>query len=528
MEPRGTDLQQLADLTLRRLVPHDGATRQWLAQACRLRTAEPGGELLTESEEVQLGILLSGRLETAFRTLRPGTAFGEEPFLGRDRHEPGFRAARTSVYLSLSLEDFDRGLALHPTGLMGFLRQLSQQHPPASRAVWTLGSGCESLIKLLPGNSGATLLMPQVVDEATTAQLAALEQHHERVFLVDGEVEGWNEFCAAQSDGSLSLKAEGPWLVPVSRAQGEATFPGLPGRLRIDDPEAWARLVRLLTGGARGQVLSGGGARGFAHIGELKALCERKLAPDSVGGASMGALIACLWAVHQDVAVLEDLARDLGHSSRVPDWTMGATSLTSGLKVARLLEGLFGDLRFEDLPLPAFSLATDLTAAREVVFTSGRLQDAVRASLAIPGVFYPVVRGGEILVDGGLMNNLPIDVLAQRLPLGQLLAVDVTAADWETETGWIGAPSAARRAWDQVWDQLHPSHAGKVPSLADLLVQSLEVNSRRRYRETSHLPHRLLAINVTGFDPLDFGNWKRLINEGYRQACLQLDKLDSI
>ncbi len=516
----------LARTTLARLVPPgDLAVVEWLLAQGSLEEVAEGHRLVLTDRPPTLGILLQGRLDAKTRTIRPGMAFGEEPFVGRERHEASLLSLRASAVYSLSLETFDQGLALHGAALLGLLRQLASRHQETRRGVLALGEGTQELATCLRREPGVLVVKPRLDATLTDLWLAELEQQHARIFLEYHPDEGWQRFASLHADGSLTWQQHASAFRPVLSPAGKTPFPALPGSVRPLDAEALQRTARLLAGTGKGLVLSGGGARGFAHIGALKALRERGWEPDSVGGTSMGALVGGLWALHRDTDVLLDLAKTLGRSSRILDWVPGATSLTRGRKVARLLDDLFGSTRIDELELPFFCVATDLTRAREVVFSTGPVAAAVRASLAIPGVFYPVVRQGSILVDGGLMNNLPLDVLARRLHGGTLLACDVTSGDWLAPAGWTGAHQASRSAWKQLFDQFRPSTRKKVPALADLLLQSLEVNSRRHFRENAPASHLCLGINVARFDPLDFGRWKSLVDEGYSQTCHYIDSV---
>ena len=129
-----------------------------------------------------------------------------------------------------------------------------------------------------------------------------------------------------------------------------------------------ARIERLLCGDGRGLVLSGGGARGFAHIGVMRALHEAGISPDSLGGTSMGALIAASYALYDDLDVLREVTAQFGSRRRILDWTLPVSSLVSSKRVGRILRDIFGTRSFSDLKIPLFTLATDLSHSREEIF----------------------------------------------------------------------------------------------------------------------------------------------------------------
>ncbi len=207
-----------------------------------------------------------------------------------------------------------------------------------------------------------------------------------------------------------------------------------------------------------GLVLSGGGARGIAHVGVLKVLEQMQVPIDAVAGTSMGALVGGLYASGMTPAAIETLVQSLdwqdAFRDRPPRTALGfrrkqddrnflvryslglsrdgfelSTGLVQGQKQTQILRGatlpVAGITRFDELPTPFRAVATDLESGREVVLSSGDLVTAMRASMSAPGVFTPVERDGRLLVDGGLVNNLPADI-ARQMNVDVLIVVDVS------------------------------------------------------------------------------------------------------
>ncbi len=207
-----------------------------------------------------------------------------------------------------------------------------------------------------------------------------------------------------------------------------------------------------------GLVLSGGGARGIAHVGVLKVLEEQHVPIDAIAGTSMGALVGGLYASGMKASEIEALVKSLdwqdAFRDRPPRTALGfrrkqddrnflvsyslgvgkqgfelPTGLIQGQKQTQILRGAtlpVADItNFDQLPTPFRALATDLESGREVVMASGDLVTAMRASMSAPGVFTPVEREGRMLVDGGLVNNLPIDI-ARQMHVDVLIVVDVS------------------------------------------------------------------------------------------------------
>lgn len=173
------------------------------------------------------------------------------------------------------------------------------------------------------------------------------------------------------------------------------------------------RLARLVSGRARCLVLGGGGARGLAHIGVIAAFEEAGLAVDFLGGTSMGAIVAASLAMDLDAgAIRSRLADAFIGQNPLNDYTLPYHALTRVSKVDAALRMSFGDLWIEELWLPYFCVSSNLTTGGAMVHGNGDLATALRASIAIPGLLPPVMSSDGVLVDGGMMNNLPADVMA--------------------------------------------------------------------------------------------------------------------
>lgn len=174
-------------------------------------------------------------------------------------------------------------------------------------------------------------------------------------------------------------------------------------------------------------VLGSGGARGYAHIGVIDELEARGYQVVAIAGCSMGALVGGVYAAGQLQGYRDWVCRlDYFDVLRLVDVTWSPMGAMRANKVMGKLERLIGDTRIEDLAIPVTTVATDLTRQREVWFQSGSLLEAIRASIAVPGVITPVHRGEQVLVDGGLLNPLPI-IPTVAADADFVLAVNVTA-----------------------------------------------------------------------------------------------------
>lgn len=175
-------------------------------------------------------------------------------------------------------------------------------------------------------------------------------------------------------------------------------------------------------------VLSGGGARGMAHIGVIEELLKRDYQISSVAGTSMGALVGGVYAQGK-LEEFREWITSLDHFEifKLVDFTLGAAGLVKGEKVLNAMKEFIPDMNIEDLPIPYSATAVDIIKHKEVVFVKGSLFEAIRASIAIPTVFTPVKKEGAILVDGGVMNNVPISNI-KRTKDDKLVVVHVNAS----------------------------------------------------------------------------------------------------
>ncbi len=175
-----------------------------------------------------------------------------------------------------------------------------------------------------------------------------------------------------------------------------------------------------------GIALGGGGAKGLAHIGVLKVLEAHGIVPDLVAGTSIGALIGALYLLRGDIHAVEAYALGFENSNLYPHLVPRPSSsgIISEKRIQAFLHGIFGSQRIEDLDRPFFCPAADIRSGREVMFGRGSLQQAVRASISVPVIFKPVRLRRSYLVDGGLLNPVPVDVLKKN-GSGFTIAVNV-------------------------------------------------------------------------------------------------------
>ncbi len=163
-----------------------------------------------------------------------------------------------------------------------------------------------------------------------------------------------------------------------------------------------------------GLALGSGAARGFAHIGVLKALKESNIPIDLIAGSSMGAIVGACYAKNGDIADLEEIVLNLDWKQLAqladPNLALLFKGVIHGKKVKELLKVIIGDVKFKDLKIPLAVVATDVNTGEEIVIKNGSVIEAVRASISIPAIFMPVKFENRFLIDGGIVNPVPVKV----------------------------------------------------------------------------------------------------------------------
>ncbi len=282
------------------------------------------------------------------------------------------------------------------------------------------------------------------------------------------------------------------------------------------DEEDCRRLARVMSGKSVGLVLSGGGARAYAHIGVIKALREANCPIDFVGGASMGSIIgaglACGWS---DEEIDRRIRKAFVESNPLSDYMLPVVSLVKGHKVDARLKEHFGDQLIEDLALPYFSVSTNLTQGTFRIHTSGLLREALRATISLPGILPPVVSDNQVLVDGAVLNNFPVDVM-RDMHRGRIIGVDVaqapealSAEEFIDPPGFFG------------WTAAHGFKA--APPIANLLMRAATVSiNPNAHRGLTDI---LIAPELEGIELRDWRDYDRAVQTGYDEMTKALAEL---
>jgi NTE family protein len=531
----------------------------------------PAGDVLFEAGSTPEGVYLlaSGRLGVTgtagagFKAeIERGELVGEAGWLLGESRSATVRALRDSELLLLPCEVLEAAsarsselaLALARLGARR-LRRSNAAYRNARRArVFALVPNSEDIDTLDFAarladelrRTGRTELVWDVRAEThTAAWFGCLEEQNDYIVYAAGPGDGgWLRQSCRQADLILTLAHAGsvprPWSAGVRAAVERGTrvelvllhegpfVAGAASRWlktlpvaqhhHIADAGDLGRAARLLTRRGVGLVLSGGGARGFAHLGVVRALREARVPVDYVGGASIGAIIAAGVAMGWGEEEMRlRYRRSFVDSNPLNDYTFPLVALARGRKVARLLEREYGGTLIEDLRTPFFCLSADLTAARAVEHRDGTLSRALRAAVAIPGMIPPVFRGDDVLVDGAAINNLPIDVMHTRAP-GLLIGCDVSADHRMAPPSTGGGPP--------FWKLL--SRGSRRINIFQILMRAGMVNSVSGAAFQRSLADVLLKPPLAGVDLLEWLAFDRVIEAGYEYARRALAELPDL
>jgi len=292
---------------------------------------------------------------------------------------------------------------------------------------------------------------------------------------------------------------------------------------RLGDRAQAEHVARRITGRAVAVVLSGGAARGYAHIGAMRAIAERGIPVDLIAGTSMGALVGAGFAIGRDAAAMRRGAIATAQRRKLLDPTFPISAFTSGGKVTRLLKSETERERIEDLWRPYFCVSANLTRATANVHVQGPLWHAIRASIAIPGVFPPVLAGnGDVLVDGSAINNMPIDLARQREDVSTVVAVNVAPARDRPQAYRFGATVSG---WTTLMRRFGRSSQSAAPGLFSTVMRANEIRGAALMRSPDfrNLADLIIEPPVEQFPLLQFAQCPAIIDCGYEAACAAVD-----
>jgi NTE family protein len=473
------------------------------------------------------------------RVLVAGDAVGELAMLTRAPRSASVRAVRDSELLRITNEECLRLVAENGPFALALLASVGEK----LRLRVSLDTGLREsrVLAILPLDAAAPVaeiadgvarvvkrwgrvarVSPESVsddEETWGAEVDAREQDHDFVLLVADRFgdDGWGKFCARQADRVLAVVGEAVPPTAVARPDWDLVVVGKATRtsthrrcLDVIQPRAhhtvgslgsntdFERLTRRVFGRSLGIVLSGGGARGLAHLGVLEVLHDTGVPLDRMGGTSIGAFVSALFAAGRTPRELAAICRvELSERHPFRDFTWPRIALIRARRAAIMLERVFGDAHLEDLPRDCFTVSADLTSAEVVIHRRGPVIEAVGASMSLPGLAPPVQSGNRLLVDGGVLNNVPADVMAAAEE-GPIVAVDVMT-------------------------RLPLGKSQRMPSIIETLARASVIGSHAQAAARLGVAAAVIEPAVGKVGLLEFGRFDEIVEAGRRAARAALE-----
>ncbi len=536
----------------------------------------PGGATLFQSGDPsdQLYLLRAGRLG-AFRqeegmepqflgVIRPGEPAGEMSLIAGIPHSGNVVALRDSEIFALPRDVFFESCDASPAVMIELARLMILR---SRQAATKSTAGVPSVYGFVPLGEPVTLrpIVDHIAQEIgklgyTVTVIGAEAQHaptewfsnveHDYDFVLyaaEADNLTWRQVVGRQVDrlfrvgrGDMPPPADGRMRVgdPLqaqnlvdlilvqkagvrwpkgSEAWMDAAMPARLFHLRREEDEDFARIARVLTGQSVGLVLSGGGARAYAHIGAIRALREQGAPIDFVCGASMGGVIAAGVAMGWKTEEMDErIKAAFVDSSPLDDIALPILAMTLGEKVHVRLQEHFGDVQIADLWLPFFCVSSNLTTGAYHVHRRGTLRDALRATIALPGILPPATLDNNVLVDGAVLKNFPADIM-RASHLGPIVGVDVTRGRS------ITADDVARPA--SIWRWILSGQWRKGPPIVSLLMRAATVSSGRDLIASREATDLLILPEVAGVEIRDWTAYEPAVSAGYQTMKDALSKL---
>ena len=415
-------------------------------------------------------------------------------------------------------------------------------------------------VALLPAHDGpdaravASRLADKLISEGASVKLVGpdghqqsarwfndMEETHDHVFLYGtAEDTAWCRLCARQADRIL-IVADAGWtsgtslpddllrqrarhqlldlIVLHQTAQSRSAdidhqIAVVPANrhfhIRFDSDRDWGRLARIVGGRGVGLVLSGGGARAFAHVGVIQAFADAGVPIDFIGGTSMGAIVGAGVAMEWSPEELKErVFTSFVSSNPLSDITFPVLGMVKGKKVERLLAEHFGDCAIPNLWRPFFCISSNLTSGSVYVHQHGLVRDALRASIALPGILPPRIDAQNVLVDGAVTSNLPVDVM-RNIHRGPIVAVDVArdrAVGPELLTAYHAEP------WYRRFLR---------PPIVSILMRSATVSGEEQERRQAENADLFIAPPLGDIEIRDWNAFDKAIEIGYEHAAAAL------
>lgn len=363
--------------------------------------------------------------------------------------------------------------------------------------------------------------------QADHINFIALHSHHSAVQLFEQQI--LQEKAIRNAKKTLLLMHSATVQVPSGSSEWLKNRDlSMHHHVRLGHHEDFGRVARFLTGNAIGLVLGGGGARGFAHVGIIRALNELKIPIDFVGGNSMGAIIAAQCALQWDCQDM--IKRTQQFCLGGDELTLPVLSIFTGRKLASGFRKMFGDTDIQDLWRRFYSVSCNISRATVMLHDKGLLSTAVLTSNTPPGLAPPQVINGDLLVDGALLNNLPVDIMKQYNEGGTIIAVDVSAREDLLNNADL---SGGISGWRILANKLNPfTPKINIPNIVEILARASIMGSlAQRKKIMNGIADIYLQPPINNFSLMDYDQGEKIAETGYQYALTilrdwQQNKLD--
>ena len=283
------------------------------------------------------------------------------------------------------------------------------------------------------------------------------------------------------------------------------------------------RVSRLIAKKGIGLCLSGGGAKGNAHIGVYKALIEHNIPIDAVCGTSAGGIVASLIAFGYDPETIISRLKETYKRNSFKEYTIPVTSIIATKKVIQDAIFLGNDMDIEDLWIPYFSIAVNISKSKLDVIDKGPVYKATRATAALPGILLPVIKDTSFLVDGGLINNMPGDIMLKKYG-GKLISVSVSPQE-DLDAKFNDFPNQSSYFIKNLL-RMNKKFPHEIPGLSNILMRSIFVASSNKIKEVIDLSDLFLDLQVKDVGLLEFEKIDESVEFGYEYAMKKLKNFD--
>jgi NTE family protein len=533
----------------------------------------PGGQYLFRAGEVAdaLYLLRSGSLGVfdgatdLIRQVSADDSVGEISLLSGEPLRYNVRALRDSELLRLDRSLFEHLVERHPRAMLEVSRQAidrllrRERHVeppdkprtfailPVDNSVPVRGLAIQ-LAQALEAYGSCMVIDAEHGTNRGSDWFAEREAQVQFVIYLDSTGDAsWRLRCLRQADvlllPALAAQPAHPWpeaapghparvrhrprhlllihpahrVLPGAARRWRAEFSGELHHHHICGEADIARIARLISGHARGLVLAGGGARGLAHLGALRALREAGHDFDAIGGTSIGAIIgagvANMWSIEDMMRIYYEA---FVRGKPLSDWTLPFVALTRGRRAAVMLRRAFGAIDIEDLERPFFCVSTNLSGEGRVVHRHGPLWLWLRATSSIPGILPPVLHRGQVYVDGALVDNLPTDVMAED-GIAHITAVAIRAdIALHATTEEFATPP-----WWRLW--IRQRRGLGWPGIVSTLTRAAMVNSEETSLHCIERADLLITPPLEHVSMLDWKDWQLAVDAGYQETIRVLE-----